>query len=527
MCSLVKVMTGVVRETAALHLPPASLSTNQLCITIGKTRHTVHRLSDSIPLHTAHSCTLPAHAFFVRDFTILLTALVLQLDRFGSRLSYVAGCSIGTPEERLFWELWGLLVAACSAFAVMSSIWPDCWLVDQQLLYSKLITAFHATLAWLLSVSRSPAWTLMRTEHGSLARNSELITILTQPVMGLVLLQPVTDACLAHCLSILPPDVLPLICCIISEQFGTAPLLVKQQPFAASMSATSYTQSTHSFTPVHVSLHLLLCSLLEANQIVCVYAQKSNCSKTLYVATSPAIVQMMKVILLLPPKVVCLEPGLVIPSLTTLVSLFVTLQSDFDRTLACLSSSTVYSTLNTDSCGLPKHSNPLLSRQVLDTDMRLLHVLGGISIRCREAFPLQSMIVRGWNQLWTEKAQHDPVQSKGLEMMMRGRVGVAKECSSHMLCLMKQLLQQRVDHVKLQVGKSRGTTRKQQQKQYLHQRGNTVGSNMADDFGADLHQLLHGLMQTKSRFLKSDAGERKCITGASFGLTRATFACYL
>lgn len=98
---------------------------------------------------------------FVMDFTALLHTLVPLLDRLGSRLNQTAGSSVGTTEERVFWECWNFMSISCDAFLSAHRTCPGFWTAQRQPLYHALFTANSAFLEWLLSFSRSPTWLLM------------------------------------------------------------------------------------------------------------------------------------------------------------------------------------------------------------------------------------------------------------------------------------------------------------------------------------------------------------------------------
>lgn len=178
----------------------------------------------------------PHLILFVSDFTTLLTALVPQLRRQGDRLSSATFCSVGTPEEELFWELWRFLVTSCSVFGMsfnycnerdgLLNVWPQ---EKHHPVYAPLYAAFTSVLAWLLNMSRSPAWRAMKSVHGLKCTNGELTLILAQAGQCRLSISSAPTPTLLARAALLPPNFLPLLCCIFTEQLCSLPCLVPNE----------------------------------------------------------------------------------------------------------------------------------------------------------------------------------------------------------------------------------------------------------------------------------------------------------
>ncbi|MEW5319223.1 MAG: hypothetical protein WDW38_010388 [Sanguina aurantia] len=377
MCATASRMVDIIAAMAASSLPDAD-SLRAHLPPMRALRSRWLETATSMPLFPpeVYAASLPEQALLVTAFTSLLTALVPQLGRLGRRLSSPppSSSSIGTPEEEVFWELWGFLVAACSAYGTAVDHTPTLLpeetpptavdhtptllpegpsptavghpptLLPEETpptavdhtpislpegsppppLHSPLHDALTAMLAWLLPFSRSPAWRAMRQEHGLQRRNVELLIVLAQPVKCLYNLGLLEGTLLADHMGLLPPGLLLLVCCILSEQFGTAPPVVEQpQPaWARSQQATNYTQSRHTADYRHpVTLHLLLDSLSKAvANLAAAHARAGGSKGTLCsLMTSPAVLQLLKDILILPPEDPITRPALVGKTLRSLL----------------------------------------------------------------------------------------------------------------------------------------------------------------------------------------------------------------
>lgn len=178
-------MEKAIKELACIQLPHPSLHT-QIPFLLNVMPAVIKAKYANNPMLEHTLSVRSQYVAFVADFTSLLTALVQQLDRLGSRLSFAVPSTIGTAEEDVFWSLWVFLVAACSAFDEATEKGPDLYSHEQQAFYGPLYFAFNSLMSWLLSISRSPAWVLMQARHGKHSRACELIACLEQPTKCLV-----------------------------------------------------------------------------------------------------------------------------------------------------------------------------------------------------------------------------------------------------------------------------------------------------------------------------------------------------
>lgn len=194
----------------------------------------------------------------VTIWTELLTALVPQLERLGSRLSnpgispvLVSGStsttSISTSEEEVFWELWNFLFFASDAYALARDLLPALWeSKGPERFNTSLFAAYHRLLVWLSHTSQtSTAWRLMGTEHGLGERNASLVNILTNPAQDLLNVSCMIPPAVVHHLSSMPHNFVPLLCSIASGQIG------RGDP---STNATMHSRANQGGNDIHISL---------------------------------------------------------------------------------------------------------------------------------------------------------------------------------------------------------------------------------------------------------------------------------
>lgn len=186
-----------------------------------------------------HSLMQSQHAQYTHDFVTLLNALVPQLARFGSAAACVAG--FGSAEEAIFWNLWSFLASSCG----MLVRWPDVWDPSSgPAVCPDLFVTFRGLLLWLLQLIRSPAWTAMKQQHGSLCRGQELHSVLACLLQSLIYTTRPQLACTIGFPSTISQDLISLLCCIASEHFGTVPSLIAvQQPLAPGQRKRTRTRS--------------------------------------------------------------------------------------------------------------------------------------------------------------------------------------------------------------------------------------------------------------------------------------------
>lgn len=380
-----------------------------------------------------HLCTQSEFAPFITKYTTLVKALILQLDRLGSRLSSVPS-SIGTATEEVFWELWRILVAVETvigyAYGRRSSLF------EKQPFCAGLYDALNMLLQWLLSISRSPAWVAMQRQHGLVDRNGELLAILAQPLDCLLRFSTnIYRSIFCSHLSCFPPTMLPLLCCIMSEQFTNAPVLVPLVQPAASSKAALYKGGVGQLYLAENLDQFLHAMLMVINNFATRHISTEFGSMISFVA-APAVFHFLKAVLILPRKASS-PPTVVSLCMGVLDSL-----SSFSNEEALTNPSPLLSapnaSLNKDALGLPLHTNPRFSNLALETDARLLHALvlhqsadASLTQKCCE---MQVVILRSW---MTDRLL--PISSETLTVMVRSVVGLAKTYSLQGLRMMQQV----------------------------------------------------------------------------------------
>ncbi|MEW5305313.1 MAG: hypothetical protein WDW36_007862 [Sanguina aurantia] len=402
-----------------------------------------------------HPATRAEHALFVADLVSLLTALLPQLRRCSVRLSLPTGsCSIGTDEEELFWELWSFLHAGCSALSLTYTVWPSLWPYDQRPFDAPLVAAFHAVLTWLLSFSRSPAWVAMTAEHGLAIRNHELIIILMQPMTCVGFIHhALPHASLVTQLRALPGSFFPLLCCIATEQFGGAPVVVPPTPAAAAVHglggrlvpATTYTKDNgygDSTSAYAYNLFILLATAVN-NFLAAAEDRGDGYGGPFAFLRSPSVAQLLKVVLTLPEESPPAWPNPMHCGINSLHALL-TLSRDQTQSSPGRPVPLRDRVTNRDAEGLPLHLDPLLSPAALETDARVLHVLsrpmeeGVDALLLLKRHTLQAVIL----QLWVLAGRAHPLTHTALASMTSSVVGLAKRCAWQGLRMMREQQQQ-------------------------------------------------------------------------------------
>lgn len=386
--------------------------------------------SNSVPL-VAYSSTRANCSSMIADFVHFLTAIVPQLERMGSRLSSPVRSSIGTSEERLFWELWRLLANLSQAFHMVSGM-----LECPQPFNPPLLSAFYKLLQWLLPMTRSSAWMKMRSRHGSNRRNCDLVTILGTISESLLSLNDFQPNVVASNLGSLPVKSLPMICSIVSEQFGNAPLLLSPATPLAHSAASVYSTGLWMQKPSDSYMRTILFESLTRVIFRLVKADK-GCDHHGHFSClmNPAVLQCCKTILLIVPygspkidkqymrySVECMQE-LLLFALEDAQPWLVGPLSALDRP----------SEFHLGQACLPAHAIPCVSRQAMHTDMRVLHVLGSYvgadKLSATMCYQVQTLILRSWSDSMERCSLDQELTSE-----MAGAVaGLGKQCMSHSL----------------------------------------------------------------------------------------------
>ncbi|MEW5318476.1 MAG: hypothetical protein WDW38_009696 [Sanguina aurantia] len=429
------------------------------------------------------------YTLFISDFTTLLTALVPQLKRMTARLNAEASCSKAV--ETIFWELWRLLVVACTAFESNTDHAKGLPPLDRQPLFTSLYPAFHAVLAWLLDCSRSPAWLAMRPEHGLAARSSELLMVLSQPTNCLLNLSMLGTPAVETHLSFLPQSFIPLLCCIVTEQYSSTPRIV---PLVAQVTgglgATTYAQSLVTFLPIFSApLHFFLCNLTQAIGNIGA-SDPTSCFTGLFSALrDPAVIQLLKAIMLKPERYLRGTPP----------------DTLFERTILALHDHLFHSLkrgerrsdapVNRDPQGLPLHLNALACLEALETDVWVLHALSKLSIAdvqtAEVLYGLQSMILKFWIQAGPRCRDVPPA---ALATMGSSIVGIAVRCSADGLLLMQEQRDKGQRGIQAGGGSQQHHHHQEQQQQQHHHQEQRA-SDAAESKDAGLQSFRLGGMQ--------------------------------
>lgn len=386
-------------------------------------------------------CMRSEYELFFTEFANTVNVVVHELSVLGPRLSDAASSSIGTAAEDVFWDLWRVLASSSQSLAAMHFACSRLWPLKQQPFSIPLYTALNTLMAWLLPMTRSPAWSAMTSRHGRANRDKELLGMLGQPCKCLSSVSMHPPHILLSLFGTLPPTFLPLLCCILSEQFGGAPLVVRRaQPPAGTITATKYAQAFFSTALCDADFPSLLYVVTNAMHNLAVADNQTGHSGRFKFLSSPAAVQMLKVALILPPKVLAGEAGL---EHCCLFELRLHLERSFLTPKAreddSLGASAGQVAMNMDASGLPVHLNPCVSPGALETDAKVLHAIGAImagDTRLSElCCALQVLIVRGWLAAGTQRV---PVQGAALAAMSRSVVGLAKQCTLQGFALLQQ-----------------------------------------------------------------------------------------
>lgn len=391
---------------------------------------------------------------FATDVAVLLTAVVQQLDRLGTRLICRPPGHSLEIEESVFWELWSFAAVCCEAFGSATLDWPTLWDEDNQSAFEVWYAAFHSFVTWLLPFSRSPAWLCMQRQHGMDSRNQDLTVIFMQPVATLLslTLTPTPTHVLLGRVSLAHLDFLPLLCCIASEQFGDLPLLVARDLLPV-CHPTLYTQGLTSGYGFEIQVDVLLESLVVlvnnlAVESIILGPDKRSTPEFNFISilTHPAIVQCVKTVLVLPRGGSAKDPAHLdmVQISTDCLVLLLSLHVKHCKAPIAAVALDVEREAIMDAMGLPVHLNPFLSRPARETDGRVLHALSRHMDNSRHmdgeleswhtCFSAQAWIMQDWHHA----CRMHPVLSGVHAEMVRSVIGVAKQFSLYVLeCLLR------------------------------------------------------------------------------------------
>lgn len=390
-------------------------------------------------------------ALLVTHLTALLTSLVPQLDRLGARLSLPPPDRPGRAEEQVFWALWRFAVSSCASLDAALDMFPELLSLEQQPFYPPLYVAMNSVLAWVLTMSRSPAWLAMTDEDGLQRRNRELLLILAHPVN---LLNNITSSEMplpvthSHAL---PASLVPFICCIMTEQFGEQPLLVSQPSLPADISACWYDQSVDPMSYYIPIQHVLTMLIEEIINFVCLDRITGH-GEHFQFLTAPALSQLLKAVVILTNRSLFSAPELIQSSVRCLVRvLFLVFKSERDS-LHTPVLPQANRLANRDAMGLPLHTNPCLSRAALETDIQLLHVLWLHNARHPSLISFVVTIQSQIAMTWVASIKPTRPPTGTLAMMIKTMLGVSKHVTLQALKLMMLEQMQRRPTLKPLIG---------------------------------------------------------------------------
>lgn len=494
MCSPVRNMTASVNEIAAMSLPNAHMSTH-LC-GMRKLRQILSAIfiSTNKPTGPTRNKASPEFEAFVKEFTLLLTALTPQLHRLGSRLSIVA-TSIGTVEEEGFWELWLFLTAGCAAFGAFVEDFPVLLFLHQQPYYTNLYASIHDMLQCVLSLSHSHAWMAMKRQNGLSYRTNEMLAILGPPLRCLhYISRAASNPIMFSHLSCIPSTLVPLLSCIVAEQYTChMPSIWSAQQPATGWRATSHKGSDLIFLAIH--RHDLFSFMTNVVNNFLSIRQRTAPHTTLSFLTAPAVFQVLKSIVIINHNLSS-AADMVRCCLECLLALYGLAEpSSIGSPVPVLSVSEL--TSNRDELGLPLHNIPRLSMHVLETDVWLLHTLSAHMAvddpLARLCYSIQASMLRDWMM----SGRPYPVASAALTLMMKSVGGIAKQCSALGLLIMHHNQQNKL--CKLQQGVARSSEQQQSNKQRQISPGK-LSSNILAVPDLEATQHLRTLMNFVSNF---------------------------
>lgn len=376
--------------------------------------------------------TKPEIVLLTSQFAAFLTALVPLLHSLWSSLTSARGAISGTAEEAYFAQLWALLFAGCSAVSTPAEGWEE--LVGQLPFDSFLCGSYHALLLWLLPASRSPVWLQVQPR---LPRRHDLVFILALPVKFLLAsIHTESHSILLSCLGLLPSSFIPLLCCIVCEQFSSVPLVVQGVQEVARPSAGVVGNCSHT-------LHFLRDNLLAVIYNLLVHADQSTGSERLFACLhAPAVLQYLKGVIIRPGNLPHISSKLEEPSMTCLVQILMR-SIRFSPALSIIPERTLSVSdqmSNRDSAGLPLHLNPLLSQSALQTDAMLLHVLGTQLEVGSGSKDLRSNLQLHVLESWILAGRLYSAPPEAVCRMGQSMIGLAKQCSLHVFRVMRLML---------------------------------------------------------------------------------------
>lgn len=392
--------------------------------------HAVHAAlyAESMVKHKLDSDALetPRLVSVIEEIAALLEILMVQLHRFGSHLGSADLGSISNAKDRLFWELWTLLL---SIFHSLQSVtgpggMPAVWDQRYRPAFLSLYHAFHSLMVWMISISRSQAWLAMTIQHGLLQRRNDVLFLILHSSNWLTHIFSAPPSLLTISLGLVLDTYLPLLCTLAVETYHHIPALVKPYPPLGHVQATAY--------PQHLSLYHL--AKIFPHQIQDQVKNILACFLTRDRMNPPythdvAVLHFVKVYL------VSTAPVLIQDNFKMIGWLYDLLRESLSTPTPELSQAA--RECNSNLLGLPLFLNPLVSSHILDIDLQLLHMLGtfidnedhGRTIRI---YVLQSIIIG----CWILSGRQLVATTDQVSEMVKCVAVLAKECSKKVLLMM-------------------------------------------------------------------------------------------
>lgn len=323
----------------------------------------------------------------------------------------------------------------------------------------------------------------MRPEHGKLERDRELLVILASPSICLELLSWGSNPSFLHHHQLFPANYLSTFYCLAADQLCTQPPLISppqckkrvrgprdrrsagSQSTAETSTATSYAVAVRRHNPrkgINYELSYYMILTL-ANMTPTDYEYQdgvvSGAFSGPYLSQAgPAILRFLRVVLTLPPgtlphgMVDCISHG--VACMCSLLQYRIEMiQPSIDPILV----STSDGRTDWDLLNLPMLVDPLRSAEALHADAMLLHALGAHieadgSLRTA-CYRLQLHIIDGWAM--TGSIPHLDPPFAAQDVMVQSLVGLAKQCMSHVLQMMRQLCSSKAENSRRREGSGR------------------------------------------------------------------------
>lgn len=283
----------------------------------------------------------------------------------------------------------------------------------------------------------SPAWKLMKAQHGVVRQNEDLLLILTTPTKCLThfCITPL-DVCINTVRS-LPPNFVPLLCCIVSEQFGTLPSIIPipPSPAAGRLSAATYRQCAVTVAQIdedhyNKSLLTFLKAVLASVCNLALVKGDSEASEHFPFLTAPATLHFLKALVVLSLDLFLKALTFARNSISCLsFSLGVWNKGMKSQPVDALSTS--QKRANKDNAGLPRHLDPCYRNPVLESDILVFEALNK-HIKCintvpAKCFQAQGRVLDGWLQACISH----PNPQRVLSAMAPGLTLLAQQCAHY------------------------------------------------------------------------------------------------